>query len=1582
MLKFNSTKISTFSCFFLFLTLLPLVGLQAQQKPSDYDPNLLQTLSFPGAEGFGRFTTGGRAGTVIKVTNLNDSGPGSLREAIDTKIPRIIIFEVSGTIFLNSPLRISSPDITIAGQTAPGDGITLANYPLSINTSNVIIRFMRFRLGDRITAAYMDSMESNFNRNIIIDHCSLSWGTDETGSFYANENFTFQWSILSEGLNYSNHDKSEHGYGGIWGGKNASFHHNLIAHFTNRNPRFDHPGVYKSDEDLRNFRGIVDFRNNVIYNWRDQATRGGEEGRFNLINNYYKSGPATRKNDFFLHALKDGTKYDYGRFYVDGNILEGNTEVNNDNWQGVNASDGTSSDLTRIKLSSALPSSVYEVTHSASIAYQRVLAIVGASFKRDPVDTRIIQETTNRRFTFNGSGGSTNGIIDSQTDVGGWPSLKSSTPPVDTDNDGMPDAWEVTNNLNPNRSNDREYNLHPYYTDVEVYINSLVQHLVDAKNPGVPLRPNQLRPTNTSTVVPVDVTLAWLPVSNASTYRLQISTTADFSSNVTTFDNITFASQIIPSLVANATYYWRVRASNASGNGSYSNTWSFKTSTTSQVPEAPLLMAPASGTTDISVFADLRWAQVPNATSYRLQISTTSDFSSIIIDERSLSSTTYRTRALSENTVYFWRVRGINSFGTGPASAVFRFRTVSFSTLPNASQLLSPTTNTTAHPVALNFEWLPEPTAQHYTLQISTSPDFSSYVVNEKEITSTSFVVDNLRSNTTYFWRVRSFNRTGGGPNSTVWQVRTTAYTQPPSRVDLISPAHNSNKFSTTLTFSWQRDPVATSYRLQVSTTSDFSTFVLNQSGITGNSFTLNNLKSNTVYFWRVIASNEAGSGTASKVWNVRSSTYSGIPPATTLLSPADNSTRPANNIHVSWANVSSASEYRLQVSETADFSTYTVNVGGIEGTSYQLPPLRENRTYYWRVRTRNPAGDGARSLTWKFTTSTNQAGPENTALISPTNNSTNLSKTVTLHWEEALLADSYRLEVSKSSNFSTFVVSISGLKDTRYILDQVEDNTTYYWRVRPFRNNTAGQFSPTWLFKSGAETLMQSVASDLLGHWTMNESSGTRMSDSSGNSNDATVSNSNGITWIAGRIGNASNLNGTTGTFGSVPHKSALNPRALTIAVWISPQSLGNRFIISKGAIDGFELRTIDTGVLEFRFNRETNGSTYRLRSIQNYPTDGTTWMHVAVTFDGSRTSLYINGVLDNSATYTSPSILYDSNPLQIGARNGSGRWLGRIDDLRLHNRALTASEIAALANVPAPIPATPLLISPANSATGIPTMTTLRWNASEHTTNYRIQISTSSSFSSFVVNQTTGTSSSFNTPQLVENTRYFWRVSASNSTGTSSWSSVWSFTTASSTASRIATLISPQDNSTNLATKVNFKWNKVEGATEYRLQISKTSTFNSYIYNQGRITTESYTVTGLEPNTRYYWRVRVPDSSSWGTRSEVWTFVTGNLSARTDETVNTNETEEEASEIGTATMLLFPNPAQHNINIILPKEHGHVMITISDMAGKEILNRAFESHSGSIAIDLPDNLMKSGVYMVQIRNNRLFKTFRLIKE
>jgi len=438
-----------------------------------------QQLAFLGAEGFGRFVTGGRGGTVEEVTNLNDSGAGSLRDACSKAGARTIIFRVSGTIMLQSTLNIKNGDVTIAGQTAPGDGICVAGFQFSINANNVIIRHMRFRLGNlNVAECECDAFGGRRISDVMIDHCSMSWSIDETGSFYNITNLTMQWCLLSESLYNSGHKKGNHGYGGIQGGCGASFHHNLYASHTSRNPRFG-GGKYYLDSVKKE---LVDFRNNVVFNWGFNSGYGGEYGRQNMINNYYKAGPATNANvKNRIVQINRGNETDPGKWYIDGNFVAGFPEITADNWAGG----VQGADAATIGVRMSEPFAVAPVTtQTPEDAYISVLKKAGAILpKRDAVDARIINEVKTGSCKYGGTYDpktgvnlSYTGIINSQATVGGWPTLKSTAAPADTDRDGMPDRWEKTKGLNPKDAADRNVDLNADgYTSLEEYLNELAK---------------------------------------------------------------------------------------------------------------------------------------------------------------------------------------------------------------------------------------------------------------------------------------------------------------------------------------------------------------------------------------------------------------------------------------------------------------------------------------------------------------------------------------------------------------------------------------------------------------------------------------------------------------------------------------------------------------------------------------------------------------------------------------------------------------------------------------------------------------------------------------------------------------------------------------------------------------------------------------------------------------------------------------------------------------------------------------------------------------------------------------------------
>ena len=473
-----------------------------------------KTPAFPGAEGFGRYVTGGRGGKVYHVTNLNDAGEGSLRWALNQNGAKTIVFDVSGTIHLKSSLDISKGNVTIAGQTAPGDGICVADYPMQIKTNNVIVRYMRFRLGNKNVqvngADGWDGFGGFDQSDIIVDHCSVSWSIDECLSIYGNKNTTVQWCLVAQSLQDAGHSKGSHGYGGNWGGSGASFHHNLMAHHESRVPRLGPRYTTQLDERM-------DMRNNVFYNYCGNGCYGGEAMNVNIVNNYYKPGPGTAqigttkqeriaglgiRTESYITSYPDyaPTLHVWGKYFVEGNVNPKYNAVTNDNWQygiynQINASsnDGHYNEEVKdsIRLSQPIDY-VVTTTHTAEQAYEKVLAYAGASLHRDTFDDLMVNDTREGLATYTGAGNH-KGIIDSQEDNrpadasddwSAWPTLNSAPAPADTDRDGMPDDWEAANGLNPNDASDGAITTSDGYTNLEHYLNSIVAGITEAQYEG------------------------------------------------------------------------------------------------------------------------------------------------------------------------------------------------------------------------------------------------------------------------------------------------------------------------------------------------------------------------------------------------------------------------------------------------------------------------------------------------------------------------------------------------------------------------------------------------------------------------------------------------------------------------------------------------------------------------------------------------------------------------------------------------------------------------------------------------------------------------------------------------------------------------------------------------------------------------------------------------------------------------------------------------------------------------------------------------------------------------------------------
>jgi hypothetical protein len=455
--------------------------------------------AFPGAEGGGKFTFGGRGGKVYVVTSLADNGPGTLRDACEKGGARVIVFNVAGIIHIKTPIIVRAPYITIEGQTAPGDGICVAGESFWVNTHDVVIRYMRFRRGQTNVGRRDDALGGDPVGNIIVDHCSTSWGLDENFSMYRHMfdpgdgskeeklgtvNITVQNCIYSESLDYWNHS-----FGSTTGGENSTLIRNLWADNTGRNPSIGWNGVYT-------------FVNNVVFNWHHRSMDGGDyTTNFNIINNYFKPGPVTPKDNVVGHRilkpesgrskLKERV---FGRAYVNGNIMEGYPKITADNWAGgVQVDELPDAGPYKDYMYSSTPFPMAPVTILPAVdAFKFVIANAGATLpRRDAVDTRIAEQVRTGKITYKEMKTDTDfqfkirklpkdsyklGIITAPWQVGGYPDYKG-TPYKDSDNDGIPDSWEIAHGLNPKNADDASAPAKNGggYTNIEVYLNTVAR---------------------------------------------------------------------------------------------------------------------------------------------------------------------------------------------------------------------------------------------------------------------------------------------------------------------------------------------------------------------------------------------------------------------------------------------------------------------------------------------------------------------------------------------------------------------------------------------------------------------------------------------------------------------------------------------------------------------------------------------------------------------------------------------------------------------------------------------------------------------------------------------------------------------------------------------------------------------------------------------------------------------------------------------------------------------------------------------------------------------------------------------------
>jgi hypothetical protein len=1001
-------------------------------------------------------------------------------------------------------------------------------------------------------------------------------------------------------------------------------------------------------------------------------------------------------------------------------------------------------------------------------------------------------------------------------------------------------------------------------------VRSFTTSSVSSSTPAVPILAS---PSNGATSVSLSPQLSWNAAAGADSYQIQLATNSSFSNSTMVNDasNVTQTSRSYSNLTLGTTYFWRVRAHNTDGFSNWSNVRYFVTQSAASTPPAPTLTSPSNNATGISVNPTLLWGTSQGATSYRVQVATASSFSStfMVADASNVTNISFLLNGLASNTLYYWRVSASNASGTSAWSATRNFRTLNVITVPAIPTLNSPIH--TAQQISTNptLIWNASPGTTTYHVQLASNISFttSSIIVDLSGQSGTSRQVNNLIGNTHYYWRVRATNSAGTSDWSAIWNFRTTSATPDPPV--LLAPANQAQNISTNPSVSWNATTGATTYNLQVSTNSAFTSPIVNLTGLTATSRQLLALSNNSTFYWRVSATNQAGTGSWSMVWTFSTPTTTPPPPAPVLITPANNAVNQVLNPIFSWNPSMGAVSYVLHVSTDVDFSTLVFNQSGILNTSLQVNNgLIANTRYYWKVRATGSLGSSTWSGVWTFTTMQTAPAPN---LISPANNAINIIANPTLSWIATAGASSYTLQVATTNTFTTgMFTNQSNLTATSRVVNGLAPGQTYYWRVRADNSAGASAWSSIWSFQVQALVVIPlpptlssplNLATNITTSPTMswNASNGAtsyqlQVATNGTFAGSTLVFDESVLTGTSLLLNNltentlfywrvrATNTAGTS-LWSSIWSFSTLGatPTVPAVPILISP---------ANGAIN------ISTSP-PLSWNASSGASSYQLQVATNSSFAGST-----LVFDESflfGTSMQLSGLSGNALHYW-----------RVRATNTAGTSGWSV----IRNFSTLSTSIS--------VPTVPVLLSPSNGAINISTSPLLSWNASSGATSYQIQVATSSLFtgSSLVSDQTVLIGISLQLSSLLPNTIYHWRVRAINTAGTSAWSVPRSFSTldASPTLPAIPILVSPTNGSINISTSPPLSWNATSGASSYHLQIATNTSFagSSLVFNQSGLTGTSMQLSSLAGNTIHYWRVMANNTAGTSGWSSVWSFST----------------------------------------------------------------------------------------------------------
>ena len=1115
--------------------------------------------------------------------------------------------------------------------------------------------------------------------------------------------------------------------------------------------------------------------------------------------------------------------------------------------------------------------------------------------------------------------------------------------------------------------------------------NNLAASWTNGRIAGPPTVVSLTAPTNAATSVAVSPTVTWASQVIAKTYKLQLATDAAFTSIVLDDATITTASKTVGPLSGNATYYWRVSATNAGGTSAYPTAFSF--TTIAAPPAAPTLNLPINGATGIATNISLSWLLSPGATSYRLQVSTSQTFATTVFDDSTLTAASQTMSGLLPGTTYYWRVSAKSSQGTSAYSSVRSFATVSG--IPAAPVLVSPANAATGVTTPLTLTWAASTGAASYRLQVSADQNFGTTFYNDSTLTGTSQVVNGLAASTTYYWRVNAKNSSGTSAYSSTFSF-TTGIAAPVAPT-LIAPANAATGQASSLTLTWTASATAVSYRVQVASNSGFTgTLFLDQSGVTTTSQALTGLASSTTYYWRVSATNAGGTSAYSTTFSF--TTVVVAPAAPTLSSPANAATNQTLSPTLSWTASAGAASYGLQVSTDQNFGSTIFDQSGITGTSQSLSGLTNGTVYYWRVNATNSGGTSAYSSVFSFTTtagSTGQLGLNMPDMVATVGSAISVPVGVTGFTH----VGSFSLNIT----FDKTVLTYTGIAN--------QPAFGIFNATSAATANANGSISISWFNVSPALNLGTGTLFNLLFNYVSGTSALTFANTTPSSITDSLGTNMNS-TYTNGRIRDAASIPPSAPSL-AVPANAATGQATNVTLSW-SAVSAATSYRLIVSTDQNFGTSVYDqsglTGTSQ-AMSGLLNGTTYywkvsasntagaslfsATRSFTTLvaapavpalssPADAATAVAVSTTLSWTASTGAVTYRLQVSTSSTFATSVVDDATITGTSKAVSG--LLNSTTYYWHVSATNAGGSSAFSAtrsfttiVAAPV--TPVLASPANQAVGVAVSPTLTWNVSTGAATYRVQLSTAADFASTLVDDSTVTGTSRPVGPLTNNGTYYWRVNAKNAGGTSAFSSAFSFKVIVALPS-VPTLASPADSAINLQLTTPLSWNAATGADGYHLQVSTSSTFASPVIDDSTLTTTSRSVSSLVLNTTYYWRVRSKNAAGYSAFSL----------ARSFKTIRTTAVEKLDGQIPTDYMLSqnYPNPFNPTTTIqySLPAA-GMVTLRVYDILGKQVFELVNQYQTaGNYLFKVNALNLPSGMYLYELRAGTFVQTKRMILE